>query len=75
MARHSVGGVNPENGPKLALTIAFIGVVLLPKFVVARVIAHVVARRAHESAGFWTAQVIALATAVVLLLGLISRVE
>lgn len=65
-------GVNAENGQKLLLTVLFVLAVLLLSAVVRRLVGFGVTGRSNESTRFWTRQAVALATAVVMVLGLLS---
>jgi len=65
-------GINEENGEKLLLTVAFVSAVLLLSFVVRRVVRRIASGPSQRSMRFWTGQGIALATAVILLVGLLS---
>ncbi len=64
-------GVNPENGQKLLLTLAAIAVILLVRWVL-RSFARLLIPRSKEWIFFWTRQGITLATALLLLLTVLS---
>ncbi len=67
-------GVNPENGRKLLLSLAFVAVVLATS-AVARVIIGVALGRADQESvqtRFWTRQGVSLLAALILILGLLS---
>ncbi len=67
-------GVNPENGRKLLLSIAFIVVVLVTSRVLRALSGRVLGStdRAGTQSRFWTRQGISLVTAVIMILGLLS---
>ena len=67
-------GVNPENGQKLLLSLAFIAIVVVVSRIL-RWLVGVVLRRTDTSGlqtKFWTRQGISLLSAIVLILGLLS---
>lgn len=64
-------GVNAANGHKLLLTLASIAVFLIVRWVL-RTITHLVVPRSKEWIAFWTRQGISLATALLLLLTILS---
>ncbi len=65
-------GVNAENGAKLLYTVAFLVIMALLSHL-ARGLARLLLRGRHnEQVRFWTRQAISLATAVIILLGLLS---
>ena len=64
-------GVNPENGQKLLLTLAAIVVFLLVRLAL-RAIARLVVPRSKSWIAFWSGQAITLATALLLLLTVLS---
>ena len=65
-------GFNAENGQKLLLTIAFLVVVFLLRRVITILVRHFVRGRSNEQAQFWVRQGINLATAILILIGLLS---
>lgn len=64
-------GVNPENGQKLLLTLAAIGVFLLLRWTL-RGLTRLVVPRDKAWLAFWTGQAITLGTALLLLLTILS---
>ena len=65
-------GVNAENGWKLLFTLVLVVLLLLLSRVLRWVVEAVLVGRTRERLGFWTQQGIHLATAVLLLLGVVS---
>lgn len=67
-------GINPENGRKLLLSIAFVVTLLILRKVLALVIGVALGRTDHETiqAKFWTRQGLGLLTALVLVVGILS---
>ena len=65
-------GFNAENGQKLLLTIAFVLIVALVRRVLASLLRRFVRGRAGEQTRFWTRQGLNLATALLILIGLLS---
>ena len=67
-------GVNPDNGRKLLLSVAFILIVLLTSAALRWLVGILLSRTDHASkqAKFWTRQAVSLLAAVVLILGLLS---
>ncbi len=65
-------GVNPENGQKLLLTLAFVALVYAVRRVVHALVRLAFRGRRKEVLRFWTRQGINLATTLVLILGLLS---
>ncbi|MGI8643314.1 MAG: mechanosensitive ion channel domain-containing protein, partial [Thermomicrobiales bacterium] len=65
-------GINAENGKKLLLTIAFFFLILLLQRGLRYIARAQLRRRADEQTWFWVRQVINLAAALLLLLGLLS---
>ena len=65
-------GVNAENLTKLVFTLIFIALVLLLGAIARWVSGRVLGGREGEQAKFWTRQAIKLATAVLMILGLLS---
>ncbi len=65
-------GVNEQNGRKLLFTIGFILLLLLLSRLLRALARLILAGRGSERARFWTHQGIRLATAVVLILGIVS---
>ncbi len=65
-------GFNAENGQKLLLTIAFLVVVFLIRRVITILVRRFVRGRSNEQAQFWVRQGINLATAILILIGLLS---
>ena len=64
-------GINAENGQKLLLTAAFVGIVLLLRALAAR-LAGVALRGRDEQARFWARQALGLAAGLLIALGLLS---
>ena len=67
-------GINPENGRKLLLSIAFVVVVLAVSAALRWVVGLALGRTDHASqqTKFWTRQAVSLLAAIVLILGLLS---
>lgn len=65
-------GINPENGQKLLLSIAFIAIIWLLQRLAKSLTKRWLRRRQNERLQFWARQVINLLSAIVLLLSLIS---
>ncbi len=67
-------GINPENGRKLLLSIAFVAIVLLVSVGLRSLVGLALGRTDHASkqTKFWTRQAVSLLAAVVLILGLLS---
>ena len=65
-------GLNPENGQKLLLTIAFLVIVFLLRWVVARLVRLGLRGRHDVQVQFWSRQAINLGTAIVTILGILS---
>ncbi len=65
-------GINAENGQKLLLTLAFLVLAFLLHRVLALLVRHIVRGRGGEQSRFWTRQGLNLATALLVLLGLLS---
>lgn len=65
-------GINPENGQKLLLSIAFIAILWLLQCLTKSLTKRWLRRRQNERLQFWARQVINLLSAVVLLVSLIS---
>lgn len=65
-------GINPESGHKLVLTFAFLAGLLLLRAVVVAVARLVTGRHRNERVMFWTRQGASIATAVLLVLALLS---
>jgi len=65
-------GFNAENGQKLLLTIAFLVVVFLIRRVITILVRRFVRGRSNEQTQFWVRQGINLATAIFIVIGLLS---
>ena len=65
-------GVNAENGIKLLLTLAFFAIVFGVRWVISGVIRFGLRARHDEKSRFWSQQGVNLATALLLLIGLLS---
>ena len=67
-------GVNPENGRKLLQSIIFITVVLVARRALSALIGVILGRADYASmqTKFWARQIVSLASAIVLVLGLLS---
>jgi len=65
-------GVNAENGQKLLLTVALIGVVWLLRIVLRRIVRLVRNERTEPQAAFWARQAVNIGTTVLLVVGLLS---
>ena len=65
-------GVTAENGKKLLFTLAFIALLLLLNRVARALARRALAGRHETRVAFWARQAVHLATAVVLVLGLVS---
>ncbi len=67
-------GVNPQNGRKLLLSVAFVAGVLLVSAVIRSVVGLLLRRTDHASTQtrFWMRQAVSLIAAIVLILGLLS---
>jgi len=65
-------GFNAENGQKLLLTIAFLAVVFLLRRVITILVRRFVRGRSNEQTQFWVRQGINLATAIFIVIGLLS---
>ena len=67
-------GINPENGRKLLLSLAFIAIVLIGSRLLRGLLGLIIGRTDHASVQtkFWSRQAISLLSAVILILGLLS---
>lgn len=65
-------GINAENGQKLLLSASLLIVVLSVQWLLRRILRAVYRRKPSEQLRFWTRQGIAIATLVLLVLGLLS---
>lgn len=65
-------GINAENGQKLLLSFVLLIFVLSLQWVLRRILQAIYRRRPSEHLRFWTRQGIAIATLIVLVLGLLS---
>ena len=67
-------GINPENGRKLLLSIAFVVIVLVVSAALRGMVGLALGRTDHASTQtkFWTRQAVSLLAAIVLILGLLS---
>lgn len=65
-------GLNPENGQKLLLTVAFLALVFLLRWGVVRLVRLGLRGRHDVQVQFWSRQAINLGTAIVTMLGILS---
>lgn len=65
-------GVNSENIRKLLLTLGFIAAFIIVRFLINRLMRLLFGGRENKKVRFWTRQVVSIALALVLVLGLVS---